>query len=248
VSHQLPPPRHRNDGFLSWGLSASQSLYDDSAVASVGLTRTLFAVCPWSHQCRSIRTGPALRYPRRRPSRNESTLREILSQAWAPLQSFTNAPPWPASSPAHTGENTVHPFRGSFPSSVLPAARSHLPPVSLHLTGYTLRPRGFAPPRRVAPLTTCRACFIPVPLMGFAPSRPCSPRNAVRSFERRDPRAIGSGAERRIAAPGLCSSRGSRTRAAGFGRDRSRLPPWGCAPPRFLAHLARRESRFERTA
>jgi hypothetical protein len=32
----------------------------------------------------------------------------------------------------------------------------------------TLRPQGFSPSRRLAPPTACRACFIPVPLMGFA--------------------------------------------------------------------------------
>lgn len=31
----------------------------------------------------------------------------------------------------------------------------------------TLHPRGFTPPRRLAPPVACRAYFIPVPLLGF---------------------------------------------------------------------------------
>jgi hypothetical protein len=37
-------------------------------------------------------------------------------------------------------------------------------------TPVTLRPQGFAPSRRLAPLATSRACSIPVPLLGFEPS------------------------------------------------------------------------------
>jgi hypothetical protein len=43
-----------------------------------------------------------------------------------------------------------------------------------------LRPQGFAPSRRIAPPMACRACFIPVPLLGFTlrgfepPLAPCS--------------------------------------------------------------------------
>jgi hypothetical protein len=71
----------------------------------------------------------------------------------------------PAGAPwQHPG---LRPFRGLVPFSVFPAARSHLAPADPNLP-VTLRPQGFPPSRRVAPLTTCRAILIPVPLMGFS--------------------------------------------------------------------------------
>lgn len=53
-----------------------------------------------------------------------------------------------------------------------------------------LRPQGFTPSRRFAPLATCRACFIPVPLLGL-PFEACSPHGAVRPLERRTPQVFG---------------------------------------------------------
>jgi hypothetical protein len=66
-----------------------------------------------------------------------------------------------------THNSVVRPFRGSFPFSVSPAMRSHIPP-AISIPPVTLRPQGFSPSRRFAPHTTCRAYFIPVPLLGFA--------------------------------------------------------------------------------
>jgi len=70
---------------------------------------------------------------------------------------------WPASRPT---KHRVRPFRGFFPFSVFPAAWSHIPP-TVPRPPVLLRPQGFAPSRRFAPHTTCRAYFIPVPLLGF---------------------------------------------------------------------------------
>jgi len=100
------------------------------------------------------------------PLRN-STRVEILSQASAPLQSITNA--FCASSARLTEASFTdrRTFRGSsplrrFPSQEEPLLRGVPPhPVSL-------RPQGFAPSRRLAPPLTCRACFIPIPSLGFS--------------------------------------------------------------------------------
>jgi hypothetical protein len=66
---------------------------------------------------------------------------------------------------------------------------SHIPP-PIPNPAVTLRPQGFSPSRRVAPPVASRACFIPVPLMGFGPSRLLSPDDAVRPLERRAPRGF----------------------------------------------------------
>jgi hypothetical protein len=132
---------------------------------------------------------PALRYPRRRPSRSICVPREILSQAWAPLQSVTHAPPCATCSRLTPLSYAAHPFRGFFPYSVLPAARSHLHPVSFHLTGY-VAPLGFRTPSTRCSPRSLPGLFHPGPAPGVFPSRLCSPRNAVRPLERRSPPAI----------------------------------------------------------
>jgi len=73
------------------------------------------------------------------------------------------------SQPANRLANPLSaPSEVSFPFSVFPATRSHLPPAGAN-PPVTLRPQGFAPSRRFAPRATSRACFIPVPLLGFTP-------------------------------------------------------------------------------
>jgi hypothetical protein len=61
---------------------------------------------------------------------------------------------------------TIHPFQGFLPYSVLPAEQSHIPPTD-PIPPVTLRPQGLSPSRRFAPRSACRACSIPVPLLGF---------------------------------------------------------------------------------
>jgi len=58
-------------------------------------------------------------------------------------------------------------FQGLVPYSVFPDSASHIPR-RLPRLPVTLRPQGFSPSRRLAPAETCRACFIPVPLLGFS--------------------------------------------------------------------------------
>jgi hypothetical protein len=162
------------------------------AVAPVGLTRTLFAVGPCLGTEAPGWPGSEVSAPS--PSPRRSTSRGILSQALAPLQSFTNAPPWSTGFPTRAGKPTVHPFRGSFPFSVLPAVKSHIPPVSFHLTGY-VAPLGFLNPSTLCSPHDLPGLFHPGSAHGVLPSRLFSPRNAVRLLRRRDPHAIGYGVE-----------------------------------------------------
>jgi hypothetical protein len=142
---------------------------------------------------RSFEVDSTLRFPHRRPSHGLSTA-DILSQALAPFQSFTRT------SPQNSGCSLrltplLYPFRGFFPFSVC-VTRSHIsPPVPI--PPVRLRPQGFSPPRRFAPLMTSRACSIPVPLMGFFPSRLLSSPGAVRPLGRRAPRGFLSTQKRR---------------------------------------------------
>jgi hypothetical protein len=217
-------------------LSASQSFYDDGALAPVGLTCSLFAVFLVSWR-RSTRNRPGSEVSTPSSSSQRLTLREILSQALAPLQSFTNTPPWETHLMVLAIERLTHPFRGFFPFSVLPAARSYLPPVSFHLTGY-VAPLGFLTPSTPCSPHDLPGLFHPGPAPGFFPSRLCSPRNAVHPFGCHDPHAVGCDAEHHTAAPGLYSFRRSQTLSLGFSQGSSWIPPWDCTPPRFLARPA----------
>jgi hypothetical protein len=86
--------------------------------------------------------------------------------------------------------HTAHPFRGFFPFNVFPAARSHIHPVSFHLTGY-VAPLGFRNPSTLYSPHDLPSLFHPGPAHGVYPSGSFSPRNAVRPLGRRDPHAVG---------------------------------------------------------
>jgi hypothetical protein len=122
-----------------------------------------------------VSTPPPM--PRLQPQR-------ILSQALAPFQSITRT------SPRAVRDTQRHractPLPRFFPLRRLLATRSHIPP-AVPVAPVTLRPQGFSPSRRLAPLVAFRACSIPVPPMGFCPSRPLSSADAVRPLERRAP-------------------------------------------------------------
>jgi hypothetical protein len=112
-----------------------------------------------------------------------------------------------------------------------------IPPVGL-------RPQGFAPSRRLAPLMAFRAYSIPVPLMGFGPSRLCSSPGAVRPFGRRAPRGFSSSLARRG-----CPCRDSHTKRStsagpGIGRVAAADASLGFPAPRLLALGS--EGRFSR--
>ena len=83
----------------------------------------------------------------------------------------------------------------------LSVTRSHLTP-TLPVSPVMLRPQDFSTSRRFTPLTTFRACFIPVPLMGFDPPRPLSSPGAVRPLERRAPLGFSLHSVEEVAPPG----------------------------------------------
>ena len=86
-------------------------------------------------------------------------------------------------------DRAATPLPRFFPLQRLSVTRSHIAP-AIPIPPVKLRPQGFAPSRRLAPLTTFRAYSIPVPLMGFYPSRPLSSPGAVRPLRRRAPRGF----------------------------------------------------------
>jgi len=81
-------------------------------------------------------------------------------------------------------------FRGSCPYSVFPTTESYLPRRVPNSSGYVLRPRGFAPPRRFCSPRSLPSLFHPGPAHGVLPSRLLSLRqcrasssNAAALFE-----------------------------------------------------------------
>jgi len=189
------------------------------AAASIGLTRSLHVV--WRVQIPKYPGAPTSRRPHRSPSRHSRVSEVPLSGLGSPAQFHrlhtarsggTEMPTRPCS------------VRGSFPYSVLPVARSHLAPAD-PCPPVRLRPQGFAPSRRFAPPTTCRACFIPVPLLGF-PFEACSPPGAVRSLERRTPQVFGEALADRASPSGIEHTGQILPAGLGFSQVTASLPPW----------------------
>jgi hypothetical protein len=152
----------------------------------------------------------------------------------APLQSLTFAPPWAAGSPACANEHAAHPFQGSFPFSVFPVMRSHLHPVRFHLSGY-VAPLGFRTPSTLCSPHDLPGLFHPSPAHGVLPSGLFSPRNAVRSLERRDPHVVFCDANAALPPQGFTRPEDPAHRSWGLAKDPSRIPPWDFPSPRFLA-------------
>jgi hypothetical protein len=138
------------------------------AVAPVGLTRTLFAVYPCPLRTPKCPGWPGSEVSAPSPSPQRSTLRGILSQALAPLQSITDAPPYTARFPTLAGKSHRAPLPRFFPLQRFASRVEPLNPRELPPHGLELRPWAFSTLRRFAPHTTCRAYFIPDPLMGFS--------------------------------------------------------------------------------
>ena len=116
---------------------------------------------------------------------------EILSQASAPLQSITNA-----HRKSRTARAEALAAGEMLPSEVLAPTASFQPrgatyPGEIPPHPVTLRPQGFSPSRRFAPLMAYRAYFIPVPLMGSALRGLAPSAGAVRSLEHRVPLGVG---------------------------------------------------------
>lgn len=127
-------------------------------------------LCRWAESCAGALIGVDFEVLTPSPPTNSNELAGIPPQASTPLQSFTRVPRRPTISQAGepTSKSLPAPSEVSLPFSVFPAVQSHLAPAGPN-PPVTLRPQGFSPSRRFAPRTTCRAYFIPVPLLGFTP-------------------------------------------------------------------------------
>jgi hypothetical protein len=107
--------------------------------------------------------APTSRRPHRSPSRRSKASEVPLSGLGSPTQFHrlhtarsddTEMPTF------HAPSEVPSPSASCRSRGATLLRRDPSPPV-------TLRPQGFAPSRRFAPPTTCRAYFIPVPLLGF---------------------------------------------------------------------------------
>jgi hypothetical protein len=189
----------------------------------------------------SLPSAPTLRSPHRRRAANNSLRHTaILSQALAPLQSLAHVTP--RHSIVSRQQMPRAPSRVSSPSAFSQPQRAtqrHRPvnagPEDSHLFG-PLRPQGFSPSRRLSPLTTCWACFIPVPLMGFS-LRGFHPPNTPYALESAAPLGTSSVAVP-VTAPtalqGLTRIRKPGTRP-GVNQVAGPYAPLGFSAPRFLA-------------
>ena len=134
----------------------------------------------------------------------------------------------------HCTIRNPRPFRGFLPYSVLPTARSHLPPAGTTPNRLRCAPRVSHPldallPARSAELVSSRSRSWASPFEAFVPAlrrtssrTPLPSRFSLHSF--------------RTGAPpqGMGTPRRSQLRAWGLARFPSWRPPWTFSPPRFL--------------
>jgi hypothetical protein len=139
-----------------------------------------------------------------------------------------------ASQSALPKDRAAPPLPRFLPLQRLSASRSHVPP-AVPISPVLLRPQGFSPSRRLAPLMAFRAYSIPVPLMGFHPSRLCSSPGAVRLLRRRAPRGFLSTKKEETAPPGTRTPNKGRRQAWRLNQDPTPIAPLGFPAPRFLA-------------
>jgi hypothetical protein len=139
--------------------------------------------------------------------------------------------------PCVTASQSVTP-RSRLPApSEVPAPSASVsheePPTSggSHPTGY-VAPQGFSPSRRLAPLMTFRACFIPVPLMGFLPSEAFI--SAWCRTPSRVPRPPVVPTQYRKVQPGILTPKRSPAAGLGFSQVAAPHAPLGFSAPRFL--------------
>jgi hypothetical protein len=122
----------------------------------------------------------------------------------------------------------------SLPLQRLSATRSHVTPPG-PIPAVSLRPQGFAPSRRLAPLMASRAYSIPVPLMGFYPSRLCSSPGAVRPLGRRVPLGFSSSLARRGRPSKDSHTKRSTSAGLGISQVAAANAPLGFPASRLLA-------------
>jgi hypothetical protein len=109
-----------------------------------------------------VRGAPTSRRPHRSPSRRSKAPGVPLSGLGSPAQFHRLTP----HGRRHRDATRHAPSEVPSPSASC-QSRGATYPRRAPSSPVTLRPQGFAPSRRLAPPTTCQACFIPVPLLGF---------------------------------------------------------------------------------
>jgi len=147
---------------------------------------------------------------------------DILSQALAPLQSFTSTSP--QSAVASRRHPALAPSEVSSPLAFLHREEPHTPAGS--------RPSGYvAPPGFPTLSTPCSprdllGLFHPRSAFGVHPSRPSSSRDAVRPLERRAPRGLPPPQPTVKLPTGTSTPRKARRQRWGLASRLTRLPPW----------------------
>jgi hypothetical protein len=177
--------------------------------------------------------GSTLRSSRRRPSGFVPTMPDILSQALAPLQSFTST------SPQITVATRWHPAFAPSEVSSPSAPVSHEEP----LTPVGSQPAGYVAPSGSLTLSTpCSlrdlpGLFHPGYAHGVNPTRPSSSHGAVRPLERRAPRGLPPPQQTAKLPTGTHTPQKTRRQSWGLASRLTRVPPWAC-PLRGLLPIA----------
>jgi hypothetical protein len=191
-----------------------------SVVAPIGLTRSLRVV-------RRLRVpkhpgAPTSRQPHRGPSRRSKASGLPLSGLGPPSQFHQRHTARSGSTEVLSRPCSV---RGSFPYSVLPVARSHIPPAGSHPTGYVAS-TGFRTLSTLCSPHDLPGLFHPgsalgVPLRGLFPARCRTPSRAP------DPSGFWRASSRKLAAPsGIEHTVQILPAGLGFSQVTTALPPW----------------------
>jgi hypothetical protein len=181
-----------------------------------------------------MEAGSTLRYSRRRPF-GINPIPNILSQALAPLQSFTSTSPQNAV--ATRWLPAFAPSEVSSPSAFLHREEPHTPAVS-HDSGYVAS-SGFPTLSTPCSLRDLPGLFHPGSALGVHPTRPCSFRGAVRPFERRAPQGFPSplltGKPTTRIPSGTLTPQKARNQMPVFTRQPEPNASLGFSAPRLLA-------------
>jgi len=165
--------------------------------------------------------APTSRRPHRGPSRRSKASGIPLSGLGPPSQfhrlhtartSNTEVPP------AHA------PSEVPFPFSVLPVARSHIPPAGSQPTGYVASP-GFRTLSTPCSPRDLPGLFHPGSALGV-PLRGLSPHGAVRPLGRRTPRVFDLALSSLVSPSGIEHTARILHAGPGFSRVTAPLPPW----------------------
>jgi hypothetical protein len=157
-------------------------------LAPIGLARN--PLCRFSSPGSKLpRLAPTLRSPHRRPRARSSNRAHPLT-GFGSLSEFH---PYVTAATVRDSKRValLGPFPRFLPLQRLSATRSHLPRQD---PSRRLRCalRVSHPLDALLPSQPLRACSIPIPLMGFCPSRPCSPRGAVTPSRAPAPHGVSS--------------------------------------------------------